>query len=617
MCGFAGFSDYTRNLTKQIEENKKILRNMGSALEHRGPDDFNLMVTEHAAFSHARLAVVDIQGGVQPMTRHRDGYTYNIVYNGELYNTNELREHLGKMGVVFETNSDTEVLLLTYMTYGVECVHMLNGIYSFVIYDGRLNRTFFVRDRFGVKPLFYSCRDDCVLFASEIKGILKYPGVEPVIDVNGLCEIFGLGPARSPGNGVFKGIHEFPPGFAGVLDESGLKVYRYYELEAREHKENYTQTVERTRFLLVDSIERQLVGDVPLCTLLSGGIDSSIVSSVAAHALRQKGRVLDTYSFDYEGNNEYFKASDFQPSQDRPFVDKMVDYLGTKHTYLNCNNKQLYESLTYAMRAKDLPGMADVDSSMLFFCRQIKKNHTVCLSGECADEIFGGYPWFRDEEAFKNPVFPWSKDLSFRKFILRKEILEKLPLDDYVNYAYTRTINQVPKFDAESDTEARRREISYLNIRWFMTTLLDRKDRTTMASGLEVRVPFADHRLIQYIYNVPWQFKYHNNTVKGLLRDAARGLLPDEVLFRRKSPYPKTYNPGYEMLLKRQLKSILDNSQSALCKLVDKENIIKLMNSPADYGKPWFGQLMAVPQMYAYLIQIEQWIKEYKIKIEL
>lgn len=617
MCGFAGFSDYNRDLTKQIDENKNILQRMGKSISHRGPDDFNMEVRAHTAFAHARLAVVDIMGGVQPMVRQSEGFPYSIVYNGELYNTKELRAHLSKMGVKFETNSDTEVLLKTYITYKEQCVHMLNGIYSFVIYDGKLNRTFFVRDRFGVKPLFYSEKNGNIIFASEIKGILNHPDIEPVIDVNGLCEIIGLGPARSPGNGVFKGIHEFPPGFAGILDESGFKVYRYFELEAAEHKDNYQQTVEQTRFLLIDSIERQLGSDVPLCTLLSGGIDSSIVSSVASSYLKKHGRVLDTYSFDYEGNGEYFKASDFQPSQDRPYVDKMVKYLGTKHTYLNCNNKQLFDSLSDAVKAKDLPGMADVDSSMLFFCRQIKKRHTVCLSGECADEVFGGYPWFRDEEAFNNNVFPWSKDLSFRKFILKKDILEKLPLDDYVNYAYERTIHQTPALSGENKTEARRREISYLNLRWFMTTLLDRKDRTTMASGLEVRVPFADHRLIQYVYNVPWQFKFSNNTVKGLLRDAARGLLPDEVLYRRKSPYPKTYNPGYEMLLKQRLKRIIDNPQSAISKLVDKENICKLMNSPADYGKPWFGQLMAVPQMYAYLIQIEMWMQEYKIKLEL
>lgn len=617
MCGFAGFCDCTVDLLSNREEHEKILRKMGRALSHRGPDDFHIRLGRRMAFAHARLAVVDVQGGAQPMTREKDGYKYTIVYNGELYNTEELRARLVKEGAKFTSYSDTEVLLQAYIYFGTNCADYLNGIYAFVIYDGRLGRTFFCRDRFGVKPLFYSYQNERLLFASEIKGILNYPGMDAVIDETGLCEIFGLGPARSPGNGVFRGIHETPPGFAGILDESGLRLYRYYELKAEEHRDSYRKTVETTREVLIDAIERQLVGDVPLCTLLSGGIDSSIVSSVAAQALKRKGRTLDTYSFDYEGNDQYFKASAFQPSQDRPYVDKMVEFLGTNHTYLSCNNEQLYDSLFDAMRAKDLPGMADVDSSMLYFCRQIKKVHTVCLSGECADEVFGGYPWFRDEEAFKDQVFPWSKDLAFRKFVLKKEVLEKLPLDEYVRCAYARTIEAVPKLYGENETERRRREISYLNLRWFMTTLLDRKDRTTMASGLEVRVPFGDHRLIQYIYNVPWKFKYHNNTVKGLLRDAARGLLPDEVLFRRKSPYPKTYHPKYEALLKRKLISILDNPQSMLNRLVDRENIGKLMNAPADYGKPWFGQLMAVPQMYAYLIQIESWMQEYQIKLDI
>lgn len=617
MCGFAGFSDASRNLTLQREENERIVTGMGEVIAHRGPDDFHVLVTPGAAFAHARLAVVDVEGGVQPMVRKKDGYSYVIAYNGELYNVPELRGRLSREGVVFETRSDTEVLLYSYILYGQDCVSLLNGIFSFAIYDERLNRTFLVRDRFGVKPLFYSLRSGRLLFASEIKGILSYPGVEAVIDETGLCQIFGLGPARSPGNGVFQGIHELPPGHGAVYDDCGLRVYEYYEIPVREHRESYAKTVETTRHLLVDSIERQLVGDVPLCTLLSGGVDSSIVSSVAARAMQKKGSTLETYSFDYEGNEEFFKASDFQPSQDRPYVEKMVEYLGTAHAFLYCNNNQLYDYLRPAMHSKDLPGMADVDSSMQYFCRQIKKKHTVCLSGECADEVFGGYPWFRDEEALNQPVFPWSKDLSFRKFVLRKDVLAKLPLDDYVRCAYQRTIEKTPALYGEAPLEARRREMSYLNLRWFMTTLLDRKDRTTMASGLEVRVPFADHRLVEYVYNVPWKYKCHNGVVKGLLRDAARGLLPDEVLFRRKSPYPKTYNPGYESMLKLQLKTILDHPQSFLSRLIDRENVSKLMSSPSDYGKPWFGQLMAVPQMYAYLIQLEWWLQDYKIRIEL
>jgi asparagine synthase (glutamine-hydrolysing) len=294
-----------------------------------------------------------------------------------------------------------------------------------------------------------------------------------------------------------------------------------------------------------------------------------------------------------------------------------VDALDTNHTYLQCDSTSLFDCLFDAVLAKDLPGMADVDSSLLYFSRGIKKHHTVCLSGECADEIFGGYPWFRDQDAYDTNAFPWSKNLDFRKEILAPSLLEKLPLEEYVNYQYETTIKRVPKLDGESKIAARQREISYLNTSWFMTTLLDRKDRMTMASGLEVRVPFADHRLVQYLYNVPWDFKYHNQEVKGLLKDASEGLLPEQVIRRKKCPYPKTYDPQYESLLKQNLTQILADKNAPIHQLINKESIEAMMNTTSDYGRPWFGQLMAAPQMYAYLLQINFWLDHYKIQLDL
>lgn len=617
MCGIAGYFDCSHDLGNEYDKNKSIVEWMGKTLVHRGPNDFGSYVSENIAFSHARLAVIDPEGGAQPMRKQQAGKTYCIIYNGELYNTDEIKTDLLKKGHEFETTSDTEVLLTSYMEYGPQCTDMLNGIFSFAIWDPWKKQCFLCRDRFGVKPLFYTEFESKILFASEIKALFQYPGINPVIDQYGLCEIFGLGPARSPGNGVYKNIHEIMPGYAAILNENGIKLYPYWTLTAQEHTESYEQTVETTRELLFDAIKRQLVSDVPLCTLLSGGLDSSIVSAVASNVMKEKGTRLDTYSFDYHNNTQYFKASSFQPSEDRPFVDIMVNAIDSNHTYLQCDSTSLYECLYDAVLAKDLPGMADVDSSLLYFSRGIKKHHTVCLSGECADEIFGGYPWFRDKDAYETNAFPWSKNLDFRKEVLSPDLLTKLSLEEYVHEQYDATINRVPKLSGESKLCARQREISYLNTSWFMTTLLDRKDRMTMATGLEVRVPFADHRLIGYLYNVPWDFKYHNQEVKGLLKDVAKGLLPEEVLNRKKCPYPKTYDPSYENLLKQQLSIILKDKEAPLHQLINYDYIKSLMDATSDYGKPWFGQLMATPQMYAYLIEINFWLKHYKVKIEL
>ncbi len=617
MCGIAGFCDYNDDFSEESVFWGALARRMGNRLKHRGPDDSGVHVSAHAALAHARLAVVDIQGGKQPMSAVCDGFRYTLSYNGELYNTEELRSELKSLGHTFDTKSDTEVLLKSYIQFGPDCTKKLNGIFAFAVDDQRRNRCFLCRDRFGVKPLFYTLVNGRLVFASEMKSLFEYPGVNPIVDRQGLSEVFGLGPARTAGIGVFKDIYEIKPGNSAIFDRDGLHESAYFKLESYEHPDSYEDSVKHVRDLLEDTVTRQLVSDVPLCTLLSGGLDSSIITALAARSYNSAGKTLSTYSFDFVGNDKYFRPSSFQPDADRPWVDKMAEFCQTDHHYLECNNIQLADCLYDSVEAKDLPGMADVDSSLLHFCRQIKKNHVVGISGECSDEVFGGYPWFHKQEAFDGHTFPWSPDLSVRTNLLIPEIADALRLEDYVNQRYEESIAAVPKLPGESAQEKRRREISFLNIYWFMTLLLDRKDRASMASGLEVRVPYSDHRLVQYVFNTPWDYKCHDGVVKGLLRDAARPWLPEDVLMRKKSPYPKTHNPGYELIVKQRLKGIMSNQSEPIHTLVDKKVIEQLLNGQSDYGKPFFGQLMAGPQLMAYLLQVNYWLKKYEVAIDL
>lgn len=617
MCGITGFIDFSRNLLKQKEENEAIVTKMGLTLKQRGPDDDGIYVDKNIAFAHTRLAVIDPKRGAQPMVKLVGCARFVIIYNGELYNTDEVRQDLVEKSYHFETMSDTEVLLTAYIEYGTRCVDYLNGIFAFAIWDSYRNSVFLCRDRFGVKPLFYTQCGETVVFGSEIKSLFAYPDVHPVTDQFGICELFGLGPARSPGCGVYKGIHELPPGHAMYIDQNGMRRYCYYRMEPLDHTATFEQTVEDVQILLFDAIRRQLVSDVPICTLLSGGLDSSVISAVAAKKLKEEGRQLDTYSFDFESNSKYFQSSNFQPDEDRPYVDLMVHYIGSNHHYLQCSQEELADCLYDAVKAKDLPGMADVDSSLLYFSKKIKEHHTVCLSGECADEIFGGYPWFRDKEVLDHPVFPWSKNLEYRKEVLNKELLQQIPLDHYVKLEYEKTMERTPKLSYESKERLRERQISYLNTAWFMTTLLDRKDRMTMFAGLEVRVPFADHRLIQYLFNVPWAYKYKGEQVKALLKEAAKDILPSEVLHRKKCPYPKTYHPRYEQILKQRLQQIICEPSEPLNQLIDRDVIQKYLSTTSESNIPWFGQLMATPQLYAYLIEINYWIKEYHVNFSL
>lgn len=615
MCGIAGYINFKDNFIQNTQKHRRIVHDITRKLRHRGPDSFGEWVGEHAAFGHSRLAVIDLEGGIQPMERTVAGYEFVITYNGELYNTDELKKTLLQYGYNFSTHSDTEVLLYSYIHWGTDCAEKLNGIYSFCIWDSMRQRVFVCRDRFGVKPLFYAVIDSTIVFASEQKSILAYPGFKAEVTKEGLSEIFALSPARTQGVGVFEKISELRPGRFMTITRDSINIHQYFSLHGKEHTDSYDETVEKTRELVTDSIKRQLVSDVPIGTLLSGGLDSSIISAIGAIEMQKKGKQLSTYSFDYKDNDKYFRASSFQPDSDAPWVKRMVDEFSTNHTYLLCDNDIMLDYLSECVEAKDLPGMADVDASLLHFCRMIKKKHTVILSGECSDEIFGGYPWFRDEKAFNTRAFPWCYDLEMRKNILLPEVEKSLDLDGYSSMRYEESVKETPAFEGDSAEEARRREISWLNLNWFMSNLLDRKDRMSMASGLEVRVPFCDHRIIEYVYNVPWSIKNKDNISKNLLREAARGILPDDVLMRRKSPYPKTHNPAYEQMVRQMMLDTISNPNAPILALCDKRKIEDACNGNSDYGKPFFGQLMAAPQFIGFLLQVNHWLSHYRIRI--
>lgn len=614
MCGIAGFYYSRADYLKKEAHFTSILEKMREILKHRGEDDHGTCLFPHCGLAHARLSIIDLKTGHQPMLMKKDSRTCALIHNGEIYNMKELKEELSQKGVSFSTTSDTEVILAGYMTEGISFVEKLNGIFACALYDEVKNTLFLFRDRLGVKPLFFMNCGETFLFSSELKGLFAYPQNKPVIDNDSLCEIFALGPAKTYGKGVFKNTEEVLPGHILSVSAEGLKEYAYWQLKSAPHEENFEETIEKTAFLVQDAVKRQMTSDVPICTFLSGGIDSSLVTSICARELQKKGMPLSTYSFDFKDNSIHFKSNSFQPSEDRPFVDKMAAYCGTDHRYLECDNDDLIDNLYRTVDARDLPCMADVESSLLYFCSQVVTEHKVALTGECADEIFGGYPWFHKKECFEAHAFPWTMDLSPREMLLKEDVLKELPLLEYSRNAYEKTIAETPRLPEDSPMEKRRREIAYLNLKWFMATLLDRMDRTSMSCGLEARVPFADHRIVEYIWNVPWEMKCPNGLVKGLLRYAATGFLPDAVLYRKKSPYPKTYHPAYEKLLGEMLVEVLEDSSSPINTFVDKDKVKAALLMPSDYAKPWYGQLMAFPQLLAYLLQVNYWLKTYHLQ---
>jgi asparagine synthase (glutamine-hydrolysing) len=484
------------------------------------------------------------------------------------------------------------------------------------VWDETAQSIFLARDRFGVKPLFYAHVGNSLIFGSELKVLLESKLIQPKIDREGLLEIFALGPARTPGSGVFKGINELKPAHCILYNNNGTFIRKYWSLTSDDHKDNLEYTIDTVRELVKDAVTRQLIADVPVSVFLSGGLDSSAITAIAAKSFLASGKSkLHTYSIDYDGNDLYFKANDFQPDSDAYWIKRMSEEFGTCHHYITVDNNDLAKALEDAMLARDLPGMADIDSSLMLFCRRVKQDATVVLSGECADEIFGGYPWFHKEELLNLQTFPWSPYVNERKSILSSEVNASLNLYEYAYTRYKDTINETPLLPGESSIESKRRQMFYLNINWFMSTLLERKDRMSMSTGLEVRVPYCDHRLVQYVWNIPWDMKMHGLREKGILRQALYGILPDDVIQRKKSPYPKTHNPAYENIVRQWLIDILNDTSSPIRQLINIEEVHKIAEGTSDYGRPWFGQLMARPQLMAYLIQVNLWLKHYKISI--
>lgn len=609
MCGIAGIINYGDKLQNQ----QTILDCMLDSLKSRGPDQSGKFLSEHAALVHTRLAVIDVERGRQPMTVYDHGREYTIVYNGELYNTDEVRNKLRGEGVEFQTHSDTEVVLKAFQQWGERCLDKFNGIYAFAVWDSLEERLFLARDRMGVKPLFFAPLENSLVFGSEIKALLKHPGLRPRIGSRGIAEILLLGPGRTPGCGVFEGVSELEPGQCAWFSREGLDIHTYWRLMDCENTESFDQTVEKVRWLVGDAIERQTVSDVPIGAFLSGGLDSSIISAIVSRHLVKKGKKLHTFSVDYEDNDRYFKVSRFQPNSDSVYVQKMVDYLGCEHTTVTLGAEEVADALYEAVLARDLPGMVDVDSSLLLFCRRVKQDATVVLSGECADEIFGGYPWFRDEKIRSINGFPWSQSTAYRTSFLNDDIVESLHAQEFVQQRYRESIAAVDILGDPSPIERRMKEMMSLNMRWFMQTLLDRKDRMSMYSGLEVRVPFCDHRIAEALYATPWDYKDYEGREKGLLRKAAENLLPDEVLWRKKSPYPKTFHPTYKTLVSNRLRDAIADPGCPLLSLVKKSELEKLLVS--DKADPWYGQLMTTPQTIAYFLQIHYWLTQYHVEI--
>lgn len=537
---------------------------------------------------------------------HWGGEYLKIILDGELYNKSEIIQQLIILGHRFENENDTEVILHAYAQWGERAPEKLLGAFSFVIWHECAKKLFVARDQMGVKPLFYALHDHGFLFASEIKTILSYPGFSACIDSEAVAQIMLIGPGRVPGSGVFKGIYELEPGYYGVYDNNKFRAYKYWCLADRDHTQSFRETADEVRALVLDSIERQFKPDNSVGAFLSGGLDSSIISAVCSQKLKEQGRRLNTFSIDYKDNDMNFVSGSFQPERDNAYIDIMCKHIGSEHHWTVLNPQDLIECLEVATFARDLPGMGDVDFSLMAFSKQIKKKVDIALSGECADEIFGGYPWYNNPAFHPTEGFPWSENIDYRASFMNNHY--KINAKEYITDHIQTSLNKCDVVSAGNQQHLIK-QMTWLNQYWFMQTLIDRNDRMCRSSGLKIRAPFCDPRIAQYMYAVPWEYKRYSGREKGLLRYAMKGVVPNEILWRKKSPYPKTYDPAYAKLVRELLSVVINDPNAFIWEIVNKNAVQRLMDE--DLEKPWYGQLMKRPQTMAYVLQIHVWLNKY------
>lgn len=617
MSSIAGFFQPNTIYSKENEFCIKTIHDMSQALIHRGPDEQSFYYFPQGAFHQNFLLAGYIPDTfphqLQPVTVTYQGNTYTLLMDGFISNPEELAIQLEIRQISTKGMSIEMVLLYSFISMGVDFIQHVRGAFAMAIYNETEKELHLLRDPLGLRPLFYTQKAGALVFASEIKALFQYPGVRATLDRDGLTELFALGPARRPGSAIFKDIAEVKPGHCLTYRRSSLRDRVFHQFKIREHQDSYEDTLENIRYLLNKSISHLTSGVMPMSSLLSGGLDSSIVTA----KLAEKGTTpLASYSLEFDNSKQHFKPSAFQPALDTPYVEEMANHLGTKHTNYICNNQIQFQYLKKSVLAHDLPCMADVDSSYLYLCEKVGKQHKIVFTGECADEIFCGYPWYHNSTGPIND-FPWSNDLSARLHLLKDDLISTLPLQDCVHTAYSSTCREIGLDGDQTPAHLEHHKVFYLTIRYFMQTLINRGDRAAAFNSLDARVPFAHQELTEYLFQVPMEMQAKNGERKHLLRAYATGLLPENIRSRKKSPYPKTYDPGYESLVNQELLKALAKPDCPLHLFIDKTKAESFCRQSKDLGRPWYGQLMAGPQLTAYYLQILYWIEQYHIQIEL
>ncbi len=641
MCGIVGIVNLENSKQVRID----LIREMADTMKHRGPDDSGAYVDDRIALGHRRLTIIDLTSlGRQPMfdITGRVG----ITFNGEIYNYQELRLELEKKGYQFQSQTDTEVILNAYIEYGIKCLDKFNGMFAFAIYDKKNKTVTLVRDRIGIKPLFYSFYDGKLIFASEIKAILKYPGFPASVNINGLSSYLSY---RYPigEDTLFNKIKSLNPGYYLEVDGQNVKKYQYWEIPINENNEDQGEEfyINRLRGIMASSVKYRMIADVPVGAYLSGGLDSSITVALMSNFMESPVNTF-TIGFKEEGYNEFC------------YAEQVAEKYHTKHNRMTMSSNDYIENMVKLISYKDAPLGVPNEPALYVMSKELKKYITVVLSGEGADEIFGGYGRiFRspyDYQRLRELEKSDKKSNTERHRLLQKNLDEKyngskfssdqehfLFLYNYANWDDKRNfldpdvlkylnndeqLNNI--FTVEFD------KIKNMNIydkyMWIFEKihilgLLQRVDMTTMAASVEARVPFVDHRLVEFAFTIPikYKLKWKSRTdeataftcnsdqisekydiPKYILKKTFENDLPKEVVWRKKMGFPVPVHKWLGEDFNDFSKEILLDKRASDRNLYNK-NLEKILNNKELFSNHTFGIKIWM------LVNMELWHREY------
>jgi asparagine synthase (glutamine-hydrolysing) len=610
VSGLVGWIDFGRDLSTQAN----VLHSMTDTMRKRGPDAKGIWVSQSAALGHRELAATDLAGSAQPLRVEADKGTVTVAYAGEIYNSHELRREIEGLGGILKTGFDAEILLQSFLLWGSQFVNRLNGMFGFAIWDGRTRQLLLGRDRLGVKPLYYFEYPDGLLFASEPKGIMANPLFEARLDTPALPIV--LQPRLAlPGETPLIGLHEVPPAHVVTYSEAGLSRRRYWQLTSAPHHDSFDETARHVRALLEDIVSRQLTTSVPCGAMLSGGVDSTAVAALAMRVLRKEdpSRALDTFCVQFESDPAHFVPTELRPDVDAPYAAAAAEFIGSHHTTVTATMQDLLDAIPATRRARDLPGWGQFDASMYLLFQQMRRNCTVALTGEAADEVFGGYPYFFKQDLIQRNHFPWIGDGPKLSDYLSPELMAVVNPQEDERARYSQLMSNVPRLPGEDGENARMREIFFLGMSGPLAVILDRKERMSMSLGLEVRIPFCDHRLIEYMWNVPWSMK-SSGGVKGLLKASMADVLPPSTVSRKKSAYPHVQNPQYDQALIREATWIVNDKASPIAWMFDTSRLNRLIQQiSANELRSELPGGASGAHLLIHLVEMRSWIDDYQV----